>query len=62
MNATHKAAAKASKAGQTMFVVYVPDEGMRVFDAAQMKIWAPLVHTEAVYLDGQQINEAGVLV
>lgn len=55
MNANHKAAAQASKAGKTMFVVYVPDEGERVYDAEQLKIWQALVMVEAAYLNGQRI-------
>lgn len=55
MNANHKAAAKASQAGQPMFVVYVPDEGEQVYSSEQAKIWQGFVMIEAAYLNGQRI-------
>lgn len=57
MNANHKAAAKASLAGYTMFVVYVPDEGERVYTAEQAKVWQGFVMIEAAYLNGKQIAQ-----
>lgn len=57
MNANHKAAAEASKTGETVFVVYVPDEGERVYSAKQVKMWQDFVMIEAAYLNGKLVAQ-----
>lgn len=56
MDDNHKAAAEASKAGNAMFVVYVPDEGEQVYTAEQMKIWQAFVMLEASYVCGKRVS------
>ena len=57
MNAAQaaKQAAKESKDGSTRFVVWVHDEGRDVYTAEQARIYAPLIHIEGAYLNGQQV-------
>lgn len=56
----HKEAAKASKSGASMFVVYVFDQGYDVYDAEQCRLWAPLVMVEACYVSGVKVASVEV--
>ena len=51
-------AAGASKTAGIRYVVYVPDQGRAVFNAAQMKTWGPFVHVEAVFVAGVRVDMA----
>lgn len=51
-----KQAKAASKAGGTAYVVFVPDEGRDVYDAEQMRVYAPLVFVEAAFVGGVQVS------
>ena len=53
----HKQAAKQSKYGATMYVVYVPDQGADVYDAEQMAIYKSLVFVDAVYVGGIKVAD-----
>lgn len=50
-----KQAAKASRTGVSQFVVWVFDEGRQIFDAEQARIWAPLIHVEAIFVNGAKV-------
>jgi hypothetical protein len=51
-----KQAAKASKTEGPQYVVWVFDQGRDVFNADQMRRYAPLVHVEAAYVAGVQVS------
>jgi hypothetical protein len=48
----HKEAAKVSKTEGPRYVVYVFDEGQAVYTGQQVRIYAPLILIEALYVDG----------
>jgi hypothetical protein len=54
MNAkqANKAAATLSKTESVAHVVYVPDEGYAVWNAAQLAKWGALVFVETTYTNG----------
>lgn len=52
----NRQAAKASKSEGPQYVVWVFDQGRDVFNADQMRRYAPLVHVEAVYVGGVQVS------
>ena len=49
-------AAKSSKTEGAQYVVWVCDEGRRIFNREQARRYAPLVHIECLYVDGVRIN------
>ena len=58
----HKDAAKQSKSGGAMYVVYVHDEGTQCMDREQMAIYGSLVHIEAVYIGGVKASDSAAVV
>ena len=54
----NKQAAKASKTEGAQYVVWVFDEGRDVYSAEQARLYAPLIHIEAVYVGGVQVAQA----
>lgn len=48
----HKEAAVISKTEGPRYVVYVFDEGQAVYNGHQVRIYAPLIMIEALYVDG----------
>jgi len=48
----HKEASKVSKTEGARYVVYVFDEGQAVYTGEQVRIYAPLILIEALYVDG----------
>jgi len=54
MSKIEKQAAKESKDG-IRHVVYVPDEGSRVFDDEQIKMYRAFVFIESTFLGGVKI-------
>lgn len=52
-----KQAAKASNFEGPQYVVWVFDQGRDVFNADQMRRYAPLVHVEHVYIGGVDIPQ-----
>lgn len=53
---THKNAAKFSKEeGEAQYVVWVFDHGRHIYNAEQVRRYGPLLHVEAVYIDGVKV-------
>ena len=48
----HKEAAKVSKTEGPRYVVYVFDDGQAVYNGQQVRMYAPLILIEALYVDG----------
>ena len=48
----HKEAAKVSKNDGPRYVIYVFDEGQAVYTGHQVRVYAPLILIEALYVDG----------
>jgi len=53
----HKQASRSSKTEGAQYVVWVFDQGREIFNAEQARIYAPLVHVEAVYVGGVQVAQ-----
>lgn len=57
----HKQAAKQSKTQGAHYVVYVNDEGTQCMNAEQMRVYAPLIHLEATYINGVKVSAVEAL-
>ena len=58
---THKQAANQSKTEGPRIVVWVFDQGREIFNLQQARMYAPMVHIEAVYVRGVQMAKECVL-
>ena len=53
----NKQAAKASKTEGAQYVVWVFDEGRSIYSAEQVRIYAPLICIESVFVGGVQVAQ-----